>query len=425
MNDLTLGQIENDKNFNFKTKYDEDNEIFTNNIEMCKYYEFPELKDNICKYKDGFSTYSHNIRSVNGHWDDILDSIKLAQPFKFSVLAFQEVWSVQRAYEISGYGKFEYITRDKDGPPNPNCGGGVGLFIDNKYKDYEILKEESVFIPHVYESIWVKIKIKNGPDKIIGNVYRPNSAPRADLEKALEIHNRIIENLQNNRNHSKCEIQICSDFNINMLNFETHALTNDYINSLISKSFIPVITMPTRIKHKSATLIDHIWQNKICNNFISGILISSLSDHFPVFYIEETKQNKIKLPEKSKRNINSKTIPNFCNLLKSTSWQNVIYEKTPKIAFDNFFCKINSAVEESFPEIKVKPKPDRFKHSPWMSEGLFVSHKKKEKLFSKKKRCPSAINTEKFQTYNKIYNKVRRAAKNCTMRNSLINIHEI
>ena len=75
-----------------------------------------------------------------------------------------------------------------------------------------------------------------------------------------------------------------------MLNFDTHNLTNDYINSLISKSFIPIITLPTRGKHQSATLIDHIWRNKIDNNYESGILINSLSDHFPVVYIEKNKQ---------------------------------------------------------------------------------------------------------------------------------------
>ena len=115
-----MGQIENDKNFDFRKKYDEDNEIYTNDLDMCKYYEMTELKNNFVKYKDGFSTYSHNSRSINGHWDDILDTLNLAQPLKFSVLAFQEVWSVQRFYEIPGYSKFEFITRDKEGPPKPN-----------------------------------------------------------------------------------------------------------------------------------------------------------------------------------------------------------------------------------------------------------------------------------------------------------------
>ena len=149
MNDLTLGQIEVDDNFNFRKVYDEENDIFDSNLPSCEYYEMNEFKNSFIKSKNGFSTYSHNIRSMNGHWNDILDTINSAQPFKFSVLAFQEVWSVQRLFEIPGYSKFEYNTRDKEGPPKPNCGGGVGLFIDNNYKDYEILTEESVFIPHV------------------------------------------------------------------------------------------------------------------------------------------------------------------------------------------------------------------------------------------------------------------------------------
>ena len=194
------------------------------------------------------------------------------------------------------------------------------VFIDEKLKDYEVLIEESVFIPHVYESIWIKIKMKNGPDKIIGNIYRPNTAPLGSLERALEIHNQIIEKIIANQNHKKCDAQIVADFNVNMLNFETHGLTNDYISSLISKSFIPIITLPTRIKQQSATLIDHIWTNKICSSYYSGILISSHSDHFPVFYFEEGRHQKIYLPDIITRKINSKTIPSFCKLLKSTPW---------------------------------------------------------------------------------------------------------
>ena len=133
MNDISLGQIENDKNYDFRSKYDEENELYTNNIEKCRYYKVSELKGSFVKHNQGFSIYSHNIRSINGHWDDILDNINTTQPLKFSILAFQEIWSVQRTYEIPGYNKLEYFTRDKDGAPNPNCGGGVGIFVDIKY----------------------------------------------------------------------------------------------------------------------------------------------------------------------------------------------------------------------------------------------------------------------------------------------------
>ena len=308
--DINLGQIENNQNFNFINKFDEDNEVFADNF-SCEYYEMEDMKNNFSNTNNGFSAYSHNIRSINGHWEDVLDLIDSAHPIKFSVIALQEIWSVQKVYEIPGYGKFEYSTRDKNGPINPNCGGGVGIFVDERYKDYEVLKEESVFIPHVYESIWIKIKIKNGPDKIIGNVYRPNTAPLANLERSIEIHNQIIDNILTNKSHNKCDIQILSDFNVNMLNFETHGLTNDYINSLISKSFLPVITLPTRVKHQSATLIDHIWTNKVCSKYKSGIIINSLSDHFPVVYFEEGKYQKVQLPDKITRKINTTTIPAF------------------------------------------------------------------------------------------------------------------
>ena len=411
MSDINLGQIENDKTYDFKSKYDEDEEVFVDNSHSCEYFEMDEFKNKFTKNINCFSIYSHNIRSINGHWDDFLDILNSAQPFKYSVIGLQEVWSVNKNYEIPGYGKFEFITRDMNKTPNPNCGGGVGLFIDKKYKNYEILTEESVFEPNVYESIWVKIKMKSGHDKIIGNVYRPNSAPKANLEKALQIHNQIIDNILRNKNHAKCEIQILSDFNVNMLNFETHGPTNDYINSLISRSFLPLITLPTRIKNQSATLIDHIWSNKVCHVYNSGILINSLSDHFPVFYIEEDRHRKIKLPEIHTRNINSTTIPSFCKLLKSASWTNILNENNPDKAFKNFFETFYSARDISFPEVKVKKKSVKFVHSPWMSSGLKISQKRKEKLFSRKVKSPSSQNINNFKAYNKLYNKLRRAAK--------------
>ena len=71
MNDISLGQIEGDKTFNFITKYDEDNEIISQNMHSCKYYEMEDFNKIFSKESGKFSTYSHNIRSINGHWDDI------------------------------------------------------------------------------------------------------------------------------------------------------------------------------------------------------------------------------------------------------------------------------------------------------------------------------------------------------------------
>ena len=87
--DISLGQIEDDKNYNFTKKYDEEGDIF--NSHSCKYFEIYEMKRNFLNMTNNFSTYSHNVRSLNGHWDNILDIIYSADPIKFSVLAFQEI----------------------------------------------------------------------------------------------------------------------------------------------------------------------------------------------------------------------------------------------------------------------------------------------------------------------------------------------
>ena len=91
--------------------------------------------------------------------------------------------------------------------------------------------------------------MNNGPDKIIGNVCRPNTAPLVNIEQSIEIHNQILDKILTNKSHNRCEIQIFSDLNVNMSKNETHGQTNDYINALIYKSFLSVITLPTQVKH--------------------------------------------------------------------------------------------------------------------------------------------------------------------------------
>ena len=103
-----------------------------------------------------FSLYSHNIRSLSGHFNDMREVLCNILPATFSVIALQEVWSISKMYNLTGYSNLVYKTRDMNTEPNPNCGGGVGFFIHNSLK-YEILEEESVFLPGVYESLWIKV----------------------------------------------------------------------------------------------------------------------------------------------------------------------------------------------------------------------------------------------------------------------------
>ena len=79
------------------------------------------------------------------------------------------------------------------------------------------------------------------------------------------------------------QVFLLGDFNINLLNYNDHQPTNDFLDSLASNSFIPYILHPTRITSHSKTLIDNIFSNYISPERISGNITSTISDHLPQF----------------------------------------------------------------------------------------------------------------------------------------------
>ena len=331
-------------------------------------------------------------------------------PANFSVIALQEIWSVSKMYDLTGYNDLIYKTRDMNTEPNSNCGGGVGFFVSKNFQ-FEILEEESVFISGVYESLWIKVQVDKCKFKIIGNIYRPNTAPRANLKLAIETHASIITKIKSNKNHSKCSIEIASDFNVDLLKFQEHNKTNEYFEVLLSFGLLPTVTKPTRISHNSATLIDHIFVSNQSKFHYSGIIISEISDHFPIFYIDQSNNQKPKPQPYQTRKINSETQTNLNNLLKTTSFENIINQSNPSEAFQNFFDICHSATDISFPVITVRPKSTKFSHSPWMTPGLLISSKTKQKLFNKKLNSPTQVNVSKFKYYNNIYNMCRHRSQ--------------
>ena len=75
------------------------------------------------------------------------------------------------------------------------------------------------------------------------------------------------------------------DFNINLLNYDSHSETNDFINLMISQYFLPHILHPTRVTDHSATIIYNIFSNSLESDTISGNLLSQISDNFPQFLV--------------------------------------------------------------------------------------------------------------------------------------------
>ena len=210
---------------------------------------------------------------------------------------------------------------------------------------------------------------------------------------------------------NQCEdFQLLGDFNIDLLKARNHSLTGVYADTLFAHGHLPLITQPTRILGKSSTLIDHITTTFKFDNYKAGIILTYISDHLPVFHIRQTPVKKYKPGIIFTRKINLNTISCYKSLLESVPWNAVLEENRPEHAFNKFFERIDDCGDMAFPEVQVRINRKTSPLNPWMTPGLLLSRKRKEKLAIKKLKSPSQTNIDNFRIYNSLYNKTKRAA---------------
>ena len=79
--------------------------------------------------------------------------------------------------------------------------------------------------------------------------------PNTDIDNfSSEVLNKIISIIIK----EKRECILMGDFNINLLNYESVAVTADFFKNLSSAIFQPLILQTTRVTSHSKTLIDNI-----------------------------------------------------------------------------------------------------------------------------------------------------------------------
>ena len=71
------------------------------------------------------------------------------------------------------------------------------------------------------------------------------------------------------------------DVYINIVNSNNCSVRN-FLNICYSHSFFPTINKQTRVTYTTASLTDHNWTNNLADYLSSGLIHTSISDHFPV-----------------------------------------------------------------------------------------------------------------------------------------------
>ena len=346
-----------------------------------------------------FSITHANVRSVHKNLsklEEYLFNLKV----RFSVIALSETWlseSNSSLYAINGY----------SGVNNPRTnrkGGGVALHIRN-----DILfnvREDLMVSNDVLETCFIQIDktvYKTEHDIIVGVVYRP---PNTNVSLFNEHLSQLLDDVKPNTH----KVYLAGDYNINLLNYNEHSQTSDFVDLMYSSALFPLICKPTRVQNNTATLIDNIFHNVKENvNVLNGILVTDISDHYPVFHIDYSTQVTNIETCSYKRIFSKHNIQQFHDEMCTFDWSRVLNCTDAQRAFTLFHTTLCNSFNKNFPITKIVHSYKNKK--TWLTIGLKHSIKLKNKLYLKCKTYPSSFNVENYKHYRNKLNKLLKVAE--------------
>ncbi len=185
---ISLDQVRAEDRFDFRSIYeidDFDDEVrdspYTEYGTKCNYCDPVEFQQDNSERLNYDSFFHLNCRSLSANWESFNNLLceLHGDKFSFDFIGVTEVFECSRDKRLHLTGYHDIITRTRDDSNR----GGVGLFISNNIS-FTIREDLSVFIPHIYESLFIEVKSSNKHmnTQIVGVIYRPNSQPRADID---------------------------------------------------------------------------------------------------------------------------------------------------------------------------------------------------------------------------------------------------
>ena len=316
------------------------------------------------------------------------------------MIGISETWLTDCTVELVNITGYSFISNHR----KSKTGGGVGFYLHNDLQ-YKLLNECKLSDPEVIESLFVEITVPHGKNIIVGCVYRP---PNQNTALFLDKLNDILSYIS--RNNKQCYVM--GDFNLDLLQYNYHTPTQEFIDTLFSFAFIPLISNPTRLTSYSATLIDNIFTNNLSQNVLNGVVLNDLSDHLPVFgYFSGLTLTRDGDNKTFVRKFTDENLRKFNENVSNTNWSSLL-DEDPNMAYNNFIDKYSSIYNACFPLKAIKGKLQKNRSSPWISPGLLKSINKKNRLYQKFIRSPSLSNERIYKTYkNKLNHSIRLAKR--------------
>ena len=198
------------------------------------------------------------------------------------------------------------------------------------------------------------------------------------------------------------------DFNINLLNLETHHPTDDFINTLGSYFFLPQILQPTGVTHHTANLIKNIFFNSLEHHSVSGKTVHDLTDHPQTFGLSinfHIDQQRLKSSNDTALVDEIRSIDK-CTILPCCHDVNVL--------FTSFYSKLSNIVDKHVLLKKLEKKEIKFMSKPWITPAVKVSIDVKNTSYKNYLKTRSLYLYSRLKCYRNKLNRLHRdSVKEC------------
>ena len=258
-NFIQLKELENDHNSSLLLKPSPNLEILVNQfnnastennndpkkISSSKYYDIDEMHNlKIPQKNKSLSLFHINACSLNKNFDDLQHLLSSTKKV-FDIIAVSEIRITKQVSLLNNLNLNHYSF---EFTPTETSAGGTLLYIAN-HLSYKCRNNLNIYKRNELESTFTEIFNRKKSNIIVGVIYRYPSMDLADFNG--NYLNKLLENISKERKSTF----LLGSFNVNLLNYNEHYQTNEFLDSPASNSFIPLILQPTRITSPSNTLI--------------------------------------------------------------------------------------------------------------------------------------------------------------------------
>ena len=204
------------------------------------------------------------------------------------------------------------------------------------------------------------------------------------------------------------------DHNLDLLKYDTHRPTEQFLDLMVDNEQWPTITRPTRITQRSATLIDSIFfSSKLHRNFNSMIILDDISDHLPtVALVKQTKLHGKTPIEFHSRDLSDTILTQIREKLNQVDWNGVLNSEDCERNFNTFCHIVETKLNEIAPLKMTRISGKWHFQEPWLTTGLEMASRTCRKLYRNTlmKNCTEETMSN-YKNYRNVYDRLKRKVK--------------